>query len=173
MNADGIEAAASPPERQHAQVTNLRHGARDLGQAITRKGRYQSLARRASELPTEVELEILKVLWERGPSTVRAVWDVMSQTRPVACTTVQTMLQVMKRKRVVAVDRGGRAFVYRPKESRDIVARRMVTYLVNRVAEGSVPQLVSYALDGRRMLPEEIKAMRWLVDEAERRMEGR
>jgi len=44
---------------------------------------------------------------------------------------------------------------------------------VNRVAEGSVPQLLKYALDGRRMLPEEIEAMRWLVDEAERRMEER
>jgi len=131
------------------------------------------MARRASEMPTEVELEILRVLWERGPSTVRAVWDAVSQTRQVARTTVQTMLQVMKRKRMVAVRRGERPCVYRPAESRELVARRMVTYLVNGVAEGSVPQLLSYALDGRRMLPEEIKAMRWLVDEAERRMEGR
>jgi predicted transcriptional regulator len=130
------------------------------------------LPRRASELPTEVELEILRVLWEQGQSTVREVWDVISQARRVAYTTVQTMLQVMVRKRVAAVDRGGRAYVYRPRESRDLVARRMVTHLVNRVADGSVPQLLSYALDGRRMLPEEIKAMRWLVDEAERRMEG-
>jgi predicted transcriptional regulator len=123
-------------------------------------------------MPTEVELEILKVLWERGESTVREVWEVMSQARKVAYTTVQTMLEVMRRKRMVAVRRRQRPRAYRPAEDRDLVARRMVTHLVNRVAEGSVPQLLSHALAGRQMLPEEITAMRCLVGEAERRMEG-
>jgi predicted transcriptional regulator len=119
-----------------------------------------------------VELEILAVLWERGPSTVREAWEVIVQSRSCGVTSVQTMLEIMARKRLVSVDKSERAYVYRPKESRELVARRMVTDLVNRVAEKSVPQLLEYALDGRRMLPEEIKAMRWLVDEAERRMEG-
>jgi predicted transcriptional regulator len=120
-----------------------------------------------------VELEILRVLWDKGPSTVNAVWDAIVQARPVGRNSVQTMLVIMARKRLVSRDRSERAYVYRPKESRELVARRMVTDLVNRVAEGSVPQLLKYALDGRRMLPEEIEAMRWLVDEAERRMEER
>jgi len=131
------------------------------------------LPRWASELPTVVELEILRVLWEKGPSTVNAVWDVIAQARPVGRTSVQTMLEIMARKRLVSVDRSERAYVYRAKESQELVGRRMVTDLVNRVAEKSVPQLLKWALDGRRMLPEEIEAMRWLVDEAERRMEGR
>ena len=131
------------------------------------------MPRWASGLPTEVELEILRVLWDKGPSTVNAVWDAIVQARPVGRNSVQTMLVIMARKRLVSRDRSERAYVYRPKESRELVARRMVTDLVNRVAEGSVPQLLKYALDGRRMLPEEIEAMRWLVDEAERRMEER
>lgn len=142
-------------------------------QLHTRKGRNQRLPRWASELPTVVELEILRVLWEKGPSTVNAVWDVIAQARPVGRTSVQTMLEIMARKRLVSVDRSERAYVYRAKESQELVGRRMVTDLVNRVAEKSVPQLLKWALDGRRMLPEEIEAMRWLVDEAERRMEGR
>jgi len=142
-------------------------------QESTRKGRCWALPRWASGLPTEVELEILRVLWDKGPSTVNAVWDAIVQARPVGRNSVQTMLVIMARKRLVSRDRSERAYVYRPKESRELVARRMVTDLVNRVAEGSVPQLLKYALDGRRMLPEEIEAMRWLVDEAERRMEER
>jgi len=142
-------------------------------QLQTRKGRNQRLPRWASELPTVVELEILRVLWDKGPSTVNAVWDVIAQARPVGRNSVQTMLEIMARKRLVSRDRSERAYVYRPRESRELVARRMVTDLVNRVAEKSVPQLLKWALDGRMMLPEEIEAMRWLVDEAERRMEGR
>jgi predicted transcriptional regulator len=118
-------------------------------------------------------LEILRVLWDKGPRTVKAAWEVIVQSRPCGLTSVQTMLEIMARKRLVSVDRSERAYVYRAKESQELVGRRMVTDLVNRVAEKSVPQLLKWALDGRMMLPEEIEAMRWLVGEAERRMEGR
>ena len=131
------------------------------------------MPRWASELPTPVELEILNVLWEQGPSTVRQVWEVTVQRRQSAVHSVQTMLDIMVRKRLAGKSRSERVYVYGAKESRELVGRRMVTDLVNRVAEKSVPQLLKWALDGRMMLPEEIGAMRWLVDEAERRGEGR
>jgi predicted transcriptional regulator len=127
------------------------------------------VARRASGRPTDTELEILKVLWESGPSTAGAVREVMARTRPIGYTTVQKMLQIMTEKRLVSVDKSQRAHVFRPRESRSVVLGRMVTDLVRRALDGSTSQLLMHALEATPAKPEELEEMRRIIEELERR----
>lgn len=130
--------------------------------------REENVARRGSTRPTDTELEILKVLWEHGPSTAGAVREVMARARPIGYTTVQKMLQIMREKKLVLVDKRQRAHVFRPRESRSAVLRRMVTDLVSRALNGSTSQLLMHALDGKHARPEELEEMRRLIEELER-----
>jgi BlaI family transcriptional regulator, penicillinase repressor len=125
------------------------------------------MARRATGRPTDLELDILKALWELGPSTVSAVQELLALERPIAYTTVLKTLQVMTEKRLVVPDKSQRAYVYRPRESRSTVVRRLVGDLLHRVLDGSTPQLVLHALAHRRAEPEELEEIRRLLDEAE------
>jgi len=125
------------------------------------------MARKATGRPTDLELEILKVLWERGPSTVSLVQEVMELRRPIAYTTVLKTLQVMTEKRLVVPDKSQRAYVYRARESHSTVARRLVGDLLNRLLDGSTPQLVLHALAHRKAKPEELDEIRRLLDDAE------
>jgi predicted transcriptional regulator len=127
------------------------------------------MARRALNRPTDGELEILKVLWERGPCTVRAVREALRPHRPVAHTTVLTLLQTMVEKGYVESDASGHAHIYRAREAQPRVARRYARDLLERVFDGSAPQLVQYALQGRKATPEELEEVRRIIDEVERR----
>jgi len=127
------------------------------------------VARRALNRPTDTELEILKVLWQRGPSTVREVREALLGRRQVAHTTVLTMLQIMTGKGLVVCDRSRRAHIYRARQSRPGVARRLARDLLQRVFEGSAPELVLYALQGRKATPEELEEIRRVIAEVERR----
>jgi predicted transcriptional regulator len=125
------------------------------------------MARRATNRPTDAELEILKVLWERGPSTVREVRGALP--RRVAHTTVLTLLQIMEDKGLVERDASQRAHIYRARQSRPGVARRLAKDLLDRMFEGSAPELVLYALQGRKATPEELDEIRRIVDALERK----
>jgi BlaI family transcriptional regulator, penicillinase repressor len=125
------------------------------------------MARKATGRPTDLELEILKVLWDRGPSTVSQVQEVMALSRPITYTTILKTLQIMTEKRLVVPDKRQRAYVYRARESRSTVARRLVGDLLRRVLDGSTPQLVLHALAHRKAGPEELDEIRRLLDEAE------
>ncbi len=125
------------------------------------------MARKATGRPTDLELEILKVLWDRGPSTVSQVQETMALTRPITYTTVLKTLQIMTEKRLVVPDKSERAYVYRSRESRSTVVRRLVGDLLHRVLDGSTPQLVLHALAHRRAKPEELDEIRRLLDEVE------
>jgi BlaI family penicillinase repressor len=131
------------------------------------------VARRASRRPTDVELEILKVLWARGPSTAGMVRDELARVRPIGYTTVQKMLQIMTEKRLVLVDKRPRAHIYRPRESRSLVVGRMVKDLLSRALDGSASRLLVHALEGRESRPEEIEQMRQLLDEMEAKIRER
>jgi predicted transcriptional regulator len=125
------------------------------------------MARRATNRPTDAELEILKVLWERGPSTVREVRGALP--RRVAHTTVLTLLQIMEDKGLVERDASQRAHIYRARQTRPGVARRLAKDLLDRMFEGSAPELVLYALQGRKATPDELDEIRRIVNELERR----
>src|SRR5436190_18692937 len=85
-----------------------------------------AMPRPKEEQPTAGELEVLKVLWDRGPSTVREVMDVLNDARPRAYTSVMSLLNVMTDKGLLAREPQGRAFVYKPKSNRGRMLRQMV-----------------------------------------------
>lgn len=118
--------------------------------------------------PTDLELEILKVLWERGPSTVREVQERLSPRRRAGYTTVLKMLQIMTEKGLVLRDERGRAHIYRSRESRRAVLGRLAKDLLERAFDGSAQQLMLHALDRRATDPEEVAELRRLLDELAR-----
>jgi predicted transcriptional regulator len=119
--------------------------------------------------PTPRELEILKILWEQGPSSVRDVHRQLLAAEPdLAYNTAQTMLRVMETKRLVRHELSGRTFIYTAQFTRDESARRFL----ERVFDGAASQLVSSLLRGERVSAEELERMQALIAEA-RRKKGR
>lgn len=115
--------------------------------------------------PTERELEILKILWETGPATVRQVWEVMGKQEDLAQNTVQTFLRLMEEKGLVEHTVEGRSFLYRPLYSR----QRTVSRFLQRVFDGAADQLVQSLLDAKRLSSEEITAIEQLLEKEKKR----
>jgi BlaI family transcriptional regulator, penicillinase repressor len=119
--------------------------------------------------PTEAELAILRVLWARGPSTVREVHEAVQRGRPsgqtTGYTTVLKLLQIMTEKGLVTRDERTRSHVYRARLSEDTTQRQLVTDLLDRAFGGSAARLVMQALDVSPASPEELKEIRRLLDE--------
>jgi predicted transcriptional regulator len=118
--------------------------------------------------PTDGELEILQVLWERGPSTVRDVHDVLSKTKPMGYTTVLKLMQIMAEKGLVRRNEDQRAHVYQARVPRQETQRRMVGEMLDRVFSGSATQLVMQALATKRASADELAQIRQMLDEFER-----
>ena len=129
------------------------------------------MSRPKEEHPTAGELEILKVLWDRGPSTVREVMDVLHDERPRAYTSVMSLLNVMTDKGLVVRQPQGRAFVYRPKSDRERTLRRMVGDLLGRAFEGSTSQLVAHLLDQSKPTPAELAEIRQAIEQYQQHRE--
>ena len=125
--------------------------------------------RKTAWRPTDAELEILKVLWERGPSTVREV-HVASQTRkPSQYTTTLRVMQIMTDKRLLIRDASDRAHIYTAAVDRENVQREMVVSLIDRVFGGSSESLLIGALSARPASKKELARMRQMLDEHEKR----
>ena len=105
------------------------------------------MVRPRQENPTPAELEVLQVLWERGPSTVREVMGALDGQRPRAYTSVMSLMNVMAEKGLLRSKPRGRAFVYAAKVSRGKIQSRMVSDLLGRVFEGSASTLVLHLLE--------------------------
>ena len=117
--------------------------------------------------PTPAELEILRVLWELGPATVRQVQQELDSRRPTGYTTVLKLLQIMTEKGLVRRDESERAHLYFPEVPREQTERQMVGDLVDRAFGGSASRLVMSALSSRRATPEELDRIRRLLDDIE------
>lgn len=115
--------------------------------------------------PTNAELEILRVLWHRGPSTVREVHEAVAEGRPVGYTTVLKLLQIMADKRLVTRDESTRSHVYQAAVSEDATQRRLVSDLLDRAFEGSALGLVMQALAARPASPEDLRQIHALIDQ--------
>ena len=117
--------------------------------------------------PTPRELEILKVLWEQGPSSVRAVHrQLLPQDPDLAQNTVQTLLRIMEEKKgLVRHELEGRTFIYTARFTRDDSTARFL----ERVFDGAAAQLVQSLLRSERVSAEELDRMQALIDEARRR----
>jgi predicted transcriptional regulator len=120
--------------------------------------------------PTDAELAILRVLWERGPSTVRQVHEVLSRERPAAYTTALKLLQIMTEKGLVRRDDTDRTHIYQARLSEEQTQRQLIRDLLDRAFGGSASKLVMQALAARRATPEELGEIRKLI---EVRREGR
>lgn len=114
--------------------------------------------------PTDAELAILRVLWERGPSTVRQVHDVLSRERPTAYTTALKLLQIMTDKGLVRRDETDRTHIYYARLSEEQTQRQLVRDLLDRAFGGSASKLVMQALAARRATPEELVEIRKLIE---------
>src|SRR5262245_9197909 len=117
--------------------------------------------------PTDAELAILRVLWARGPSTVRQVVEVMG--RETGYTTVLKLLQIMTEKKLVRRDESERTHVYEAAYTENQTQRQLVGDLLDRVFDGSAGKLVLHALAARRTTPEELAEIKKLLEERGRR----
>jgi BlaI family penicillinase repressor len=125
----------------------------------------------ATPKPTDAELAILRVLWERGPSTVRQVHEVLiGRVGPTAYTTALKLLQIMTDKGLVRRDESDRSHVYHARLTEEQTQRQLVRDLLDRAFGGSASKLVMQALNAKRATPEELGEIRKLI---EARREGR
>ncbi|SRR6266511_2367974 len=122
---------------------------------------------RSTPRPTVAELAILRVLWRRGPSTVREVHAELSRDHATGYTTALKLLQLMLGKGLVSRDESGRAHVYQARPSEEQAQRTLVADLLDRVFGGSAHQLVMQALTARKASPHELSEIRRLLDELE------
>jgi predicted transcriptional regulator len=116
--------------------------------------------------PTETELEILRVLWERGPATVRQVHEALSGTRETGYTTTLKLMQIMADKGLVTRDESARTHVYTARLSQDHTQRQLLNDLVHRAFGGSAAALVLRALSTHKTSDEELQQIRNLIDES-------
>jgi BlaI family transcriptional regulator, penicillinase repressor len=116
-------------------------------------------------LPTDAELEILHVLWARGPSTVREVFEELKRAKPVGYTTVLKLMQIMAEKGLVLRNEEQRTHVYQAMAPRESTERQIVGDLLDRAFGGSAAQLVMRALSTKRATAAEIEQIRRLLND--------
>ncbi len=122
------------------------------------------MPRYRQETPTEVEMEILQVLWDRKLATVREVVDVLNETRPRAYTSILSMLNVMLEKGLVLREEQGRAHVYRAKKSREKTLGRVVKELLGRAFQGSANSLITQVLEQSKPSAKELDEIRKSIE---------
>ena len=119
--------------------------------------------------PTPSELEILQILWTRGPSTVREIHDVLGQEKEVGYTSALKLLQIMTSKGLVTRIEDQRAHVYSAMQPAEKTKQQFAADVLHRVFRGSASQLMQHVLSGRRGSKKEIEEIRRLLDEYERK----
>ena len=127
------------------------------------------MKRRRPPKPTEAELAILRVLWSIGPSTVREVWERLTESQRTGYTTVLKTMQIMFEKDLLERDESERSHVYRPSRTEEQTQKQVVGHLLERVFSGSATKLVMQALSAKKASSAELAEIRKLLDE----MEGR
>lgn len=127
------------------------------------------MARKKTLGPTDRELAILGVLWDKGPSTVREVHEALQQEEETGYTTTLKLMQIMVDKGLLIREDGGRRHIYRPTVSEERTQKQLIGDLLDRVFAGSAEKLVLRALSAKKVSPKELKRIRQMLDE----MEGR
>src|SRR5215470_14553265 len=117
--------------------------------------------------PTDAELEILRVLWQRGPSTVREVQETLNESKATGYTTVLKLLQIMTEKGLVRRNETQRAHVYEARAPREETEGVLVGDLLERAFSGSASALVLRALSSKKTSQQELAQIRRLLDELE------
>jgi predicted transcriptional regulator len=131
------------------------------------------MSRNVLPKPTDAELAILRVLWERGPCTVRQVHEQLVRDRQAAYTTALKLLQIMTEKGLVERDERERTHVYKPRLSEDQTQRQLVRDLLDRAFGGSASKLVMQALATKRASADELREIREAIEDVKAEKEGR
>ncbi len=126
------------------------------------------MANRERVKPTTAELGILRVIWERGPSTVREVHEVVGEPRGTSYTTTLKLMQIMHQKGLLCRDSSSRPHVYEPANPQTQTQRHLVNDLIERAFGGSASKLVLHALSAKRASSQELEEIRRLLDDIER-----
>ncbi|MDN5203507.1 BlaI/MecI/CopY family transcriptional regulator [Fulvivirgaceae bacterium BMA10] len=117
--------------------------------------------------PTDSELEILQVLWENGPSTVRFINDTLSTQRNVGYTTTLKLMQIMHDKGLLTRQKEGKTHIYKPAVPKEETQGQLIDKLLNTAFEGSAMKLVMQTLGNRRSTAEELQKIRDFIDNLE------
>ncbi len=118
---------------------------------------------RTKTIPSNAELEILRILWKKGPRTVREVHGALVKERDIGYTTVLKTMQVMAEKNLVSRDESERSHVYAPEVEEKSIKRRLVSDLLDRAFDGSAAKLVMHALSDKHASAEDIKEIRQML----------
>jgi BlaI family penicillinase repressor len=130
------------------------------------------MARPRHKNPTPAELEVLQIIWEHGPCTVREVMNLLKPKRPRAYTSVMSLINVMAEKGLLNQEPKGRAFIYSAKVSRDKTQSSMLSDLVNRAFDGSANALVSHLLEQAEPNSEELDEIHKTITRFTRKKRG-
>jgi len=130
------------------------------------------MARPRHENPTPAELEVLQVIWEQGPSTVRQVMNALNEERPRAYTSVMSLMNVMAEKGLLTQKPKGRAFVYSARVSQGRTQSQIVRDLLGRVFDGSASALVTHLLEQAKPDNKELDEIRKTISEFARKKGG-
>ena len=125
------------------------------------------MEKRTPPRPTDTELEILRVLWQQGPSTVRQAHEELTKSRFTGYTTTLKMLQIMTAKGLVERDDSQRTHVYTACLTQQQTQRHLISDLLSRAFDGSARKLVVQALSAEKISPRELDQIRRLLDELE------
>lgn len=125
------------------------------------------MARQTSSQPTDVELQILRILWQDGPSIARHIHDSLQEFKETTYSTTVKMLSVMLDKGLLKRDDDVRPQIYRPSVPQQRTQRRMLGNLIDKVYDGSAAKLMLHALSSKKATPEEIAEIRRLLDQME------
>jgi predicted transcriptional regulator len=117
--------------------------------------------------PTESELEILQMLWEKSPGTVREINDVLNKKREVGYTTTLKLMQIMHEKGLLKREREGKTHRYEPAIPRETTQKALLARFVDNAFGGSTSNLVMQALGNQRTSPKEIEEIRAYLDQLE------
>jgi BlaI family penicillinase repressor len=124
------------------------------------------MARPGTEQPTELELQFLKILWEKSPQPVRDIRDLLAKAgRDIAHTSVITTLNTMVKKQLVTREKEGKAFLFSPKVTREQVSQSVLGDVVNRVFDGSATAVLLGVIEQNEIDLDELKELRKLIDQ--------
>jgi len=120
--------------------------------------------------PSELETQVLSVLWEQGPSTVRQVLSRLPDGKQRAYTTVLTIMQGMEKKKLVSRTRDGAAHVYHPEVQREEVGQPVIKTLLKQIFAGDASRVVQALVESEGVSPEDLDQIRSVIDQAENKL---
>lgn len=125
------------------------------------------MARKKQQVLTDLEADVMQVVWQRGQATVRDVYEMLQPTHSLAYTTIMTVMSTLAKKGIVEYSQEGRAYVYRPKISKKEAAQRSIAKVMQKFFDGSPRALVAHLIDADAISSEEFESLRQLLEKEE------